>query len=185
MNKDIILGIIRHALTAAGGALCANGTMSNDEWLQIIGGVVALISVIWSVLQKRGAAKAVTPIILAFCLGSASLICAGCNTPPETVAYRALGTIGVTASAAHDAWKAYAETGRASAEERAHVSAFWNQYCAAFSLACDAAKTASASKDLTAFQIAAKALENCETSLIAVVKQYLPADLSAALNGGK
>lgn len=56
MNKDVILGLVRHALTIAGGAAVANGTVSGTEYEQAIGGIVALIGVIWSVVAKRNAA---------------------------------------------------------------------------------------------------------------------------------
>jgi hypothetical protein len=184
MNKEIIKGIVRHALTAAGAGYCTNGVMTNDELSQIVGGVVALIGVIWSVLQKRGAARAVAPILLACLLPLAPMVMTGCNEPPERIAYQTVGSIGATATLAHDAWKAYAATGKASAKDQAMVAVLWNKYCAAYSVACDAGQTISEAKGKTAWETALLALRNCEADLIAAVKQFLPAEEAAKLNGG-
>jgi hypothetical protein len=53
MNKQMILGLLRHSLTAGGGGLVANGTATNDEWQAIVGGVVALVGLLWSLWMKR------------------------------------------------------------------------------------------------------------------------------------
>ena len=49
------LGVIRHALTAAGGGLIANGAVTADQWQAIVGGVIAVLGVAWSIYQKRQA----------------------------------------------------------------------------------------------------------------------------------
>lgn len=51
--KETILGVVRHILTAAGGYLSANGIATADDVNLIVGGVVAAVGVVWSVLQKR------------------------------------------------------------------------------------------------------------------------------------
>lgn len=61
MNKDTILGILRHALTFGGGYLASTGLASSSEIEGGIGAVVTLVGVIWSILQKRSAAKAALP----------------------------------------------------------------------------------------------------------------------------
>jgi hypothetical protein len=58
MNKDTILGIIRHLATYGGGVLTSKGLASADDISTGAGALVALIGVVWSILQKRAAAKA-------------------------------------------------------------------------------------------------------------------------------
>lgn len=53
MLKDSILGVVRHGLTTAGGALVADGLMSASEMQAIVGGVVTLVGVLWSIAEKR------------------------------------------------------------------------------------------------------------------------------------
>lgn len=53
MNRDAILGIVRHVLTTAGGVLVTNGTLSNEQLQTGGGAIVVLIGLIWSVLSKR------------------------------------------------------------------------------------------------------------------------------------
>lgn len=55
MNKDQILGILRHLLTYAGGTLVTSGLGTQDQATAIVGGVVALAGIVWSVLQKKKA----------------------------------------------------------------------------------------------------------------------------------
>ncbi len=61
MNKETILGIIRHAATFGGGVLTSNGLASDDDITSGVGALVTLIGVIWSITQKRAAAKAAKP----------------------------------------------------------------------------------------------------------------------------
>ena len=49
----IIAGLIRHALTTAGGALVANGALSTDEVDLAVGALITIIGVIWSALSKK------------------------------------------------------------------------------------------------------------------------------------
>lgn len=51
--KDTVMGIIRHILTSVGGAVVATGYVGQDDYTAIVGGVVALIGVVWSVLDKK------------------------------------------------------------------------------------------------------------------------------------
>jgi len=59
MNKETILGIVRHVLTFGGGFLVTSGSASSSEIEQGIGAVVTIIGVVWSILAKRAAAKKV------------------------------------------------------------------------------------------------------------------------------
>lgn len=201
--KDSILSLLRHGLTAGGGGLVANGTATNDEWQQIVGALVTIIGVVWSIWQrhqsKLQAASAqppapsappanpiskITPLLLAICLLPSPVFLSGCANP-EKASYQAIGAIGATATAAHVAWKFYAATGRADADEIKAETKLWNRYCAAYALACDAGKVASGSHDLSAVQAAMKAVQLCEADLIAAIKQFLPADLAEKLNGAQ
>lgn len=56
MNIEVIKGVIRHILTAAGGALVAKGVVDPGAIEPIVGGVVALVGVIWSIAAKKKAA---------------------------------------------------------------------------------------------------------------------------------
>jgi hypothetical protein len=53
--KDSILGVLRHVLTTAGGAVAAQGHISEDEVSTAVGALLALVGVVWSVWQKRKA----------------------------------------------------------------------------------------------------------------------------------
>ena len=53
MLKDSLLGIVRHAMTIAGGYLAGAGHLSPTEVETLIGAVVAIAGIIWSILQKR------------------------------------------------------------------------------------------------------------------------------------
>ena len=53
MNKEQVLGIVRHALTTIGGILIANGLIDNGSVTEIAGSVITLVGVIWSVVAKK------------------------------------------------------------------------------------------------------------------------------------
>ena len=53
MNKQAILGIVRHVLTFGGGVMPQNGLASGEEVTTGISAVVTLIGVIWSVMSKK------------------------------------------------------------------------------------------------------------------------------------
>lgn len=53
MLKEQVLGILRHILTSAGGAAVASGVVTQDQATSIIGGVVALVGVAWSIYSNR------------------------------------------------------------------------------------------------------------------------------------
>jgi hypothetical protein len=58
MNWDVIGGLTRHLLTFAGGFLVTNGTISDGELQAVIGGVIAIGGVLWSIFAKRAAGSA-------------------------------------------------------------------------------------------------------------------------------
>ena len=53
MNKEQVFGIIRHGLTFAGAILIINGKVDESQWYEITGAVVSLVSVVWSIWDKR------------------------------------------------------------------------------------------------------------------------------------
>ena len=53
MNKESILGIVRHFLTFGGGFMTQNGMASNDEVTTGVSAAVTLIGVIWSIMAKK------------------------------------------------------------------------------------------------------------------------------------
>lgn len=56
MNKDVILGVIRHVLTAGGGILVSSGYIDASNMDIAAGAIVALIGVVWSVIKNKKAA---------------------------------------------------------------------------------------------------------------------------------
>lgn len=48
----ILNAIIRHVLTAAGGALVVDGTLSAADLQSVIGAVVTIATVAWSIWEK-------------------------------------------------------------------------------------------------------------------------------------
>lgn len=53
MNRDTILGIVRHVLTAAGGIAVTKGYLDESALVAGVGALVALAGVIWSIIDKR------------------------------------------------------------------------------------------------------------------------------------
>jgi hypothetical protein len=53
MNREKVLGIVRHSLTFVGGLLVAKGIVTEALSQEIIGGLVSLVGLVWSVLSKK------------------------------------------------------------------------------------------------------------------------------------
>lgn len=53
MSKEIVQGILRHLLTGVGGALAVKYQIDGATIEAIVGGVVALVGVVWSIRAKR------------------------------------------------------------------------------------------------------------------------------------
>jgi hypothetical protein len=53
MNKDQVLGIVRHLLTFGGGFLAAKGIADTALVGELIGATVTIVGGIWSILAKR------------------------------------------------------------------------------------------------------------------------------------
>jgi hypothetical protein len=52
MSKEVILGIVRHTLTFAGGILVAKGLLEQGVLAEIIGGVMTVVGGVWSIIDK-------------------------------------------------------------------------------------------------------------------------------------
>lgn len=52
-QMDIILGLIRHALTAGGGVLVAKGYLDAGGAETVVGAIITLIGAVWSVWDKK------------------------------------------------------------------------------------------------------------------------------------
>ena len=56
MNKETVSVIVRALLQASAGALAARGVaLENSHVEAIIGGVIALVTVVWSLRSKKAA----------------------------------------------------------------------------------------------------------------------------------
>jgi hypothetical protein len=55
MNKEQILGIIRHALTFAGGILVIKGIITETVSNEVIGAVMTAVGAVWSVIKNKTA----------------------------------------------------------------------------------------------------------------------------------
>lgn len=56
--KTILAGLVRHGLTALGGALVTGGYMSSSSTADFVGGGMVIAGVLWSWWQKEGQARA-------------------------------------------------------------------------------------------------------------------------------
>jgi len=55
MNKEQVLGIVRHALTFIGGILLTKGIIDESALNEVIGGAITLTGTIWSIVEKNKA----------------------------------------------------------------------------------------------------------------------------------
>jgi hypothetical protein len=53
LTREQVLGIVRHALTFAGGIVVMSGWADQGVVTEIIGGVITLTGAIWSVIAKN------------------------------------------------------------------------------------------------------------------------------------
>jgi uncharacterized membrane protein len=57
MNKDIILGIVRHVLTIGAGVLVTKGLTDSAGAETIVGSLVGIVGVVWSIFSKKKASE--------------------------------------------------------------------------------------------------------------------------------
>lgn len=53
--QSVLAGLVRHALTAAGGSLVTQGLITSGDIEIVAGAVIAIGGVIWSAFAKRKA----------------------------------------------------------------------------------------------------------------------------------
>lgn len=53
MYGEILMGLVRHLLTTAGGAAVANGVLSSSDLTTVVGAAAAVAGVAWSAFAKR------------------------------------------------------------------------------------------------------------------------------------
>lgn len=56
MNKEQVIGIVRHCLTFIGGLLIMKGIIDESTSNEVIGGIVTTVGTIWSIIEKNKAA---------------------------------------------------------------------------------------------------------------------------------
>lgn len=52
MNKDQVMGLVRHGLTFIGGIVLTKGLVDESTLTEIIGAISTLIGSIWSIIDK-------------------------------------------------------------------------------------------------------------------------------------
>lgn len=57
MNMEVLGGLIRHALTVAGGYFVASGGIDQPTMEGAVGAIMTLLGVAWSLYAKRQAAE--------------------------------------------------------------------------------------------------------------------------------
>jgi hypothetical protein len=55
MNKEQVLGLIRHILTFVGGIVIAQGLVSDALSSELIGGIMTVVGTVWSIVSKKTA----------------------------------------------------------------------------------------------------------------------------------
>jgi hypothetical protein len=60
-TRSMLLALLRHGLTTAGGALTTQGLASSDEVNQLAGAVITIVGIVWSIFEKRARNKAAQP----------------------------------------------------------------------------------------------------------------------------
>jgi hypothetical protein len=52
MNKEQIMGLVRHGLTFIGGIILSKGIIEESTLAEIIGAISTLIGSVWSIIEK-------------------------------------------------------------------------------------------------------------------------------------
>ena len=53
LNQDQVEGVVRHAMTAVGGVVISLGYVGDATWQIVVGAVVTLAGVVWSIMEKN------------------------------------------------------------------------------------------------------------------------------------
>lgn len=76
MKREVLLGLVRHVLTAAGGYLVAQGLADDSSINELAGGIVTVLGVSWSIWVKWQGKKAAAGVVAMVLL--AGLVAGGC-----------------------------------------------------------------------------------------------------------
>ena len=52
MNKDAVLGLVRHALTFGGGFLVAKGYVDDSGMMEGVAAIMTVVGLVWSYIDK-------------------------------------------------------------------------------------------------------------------------------------
>ena len=63
MNKETILGIVRHVLTGAGTLLTSKGLADSGTIETAVGALITLVSIIWSMANKKAVEKKIESLL--------------------------------------------------------------------------------------------------------------------------
>jgi len=87
MNKDQILGLLRHSLTFGGGFLVTKGWSDDSTNAELVGGLLTVIGAVWSIIIKARAPKIPVALLAILYLPFSILVFStGCGTThPTTV----------------------------------------------------------------------------------------------------
>jgi hypothetical protein len=80
----VVLGVVRHLLTLAGGVLVTRGTLDDGQLSEGVGALCALLAIAWSVQHKRRAGM-VSAAPVAFALLGVLLFSNGCASASKVV----------------------------------------------------------------------------------------------------
>jgi hypothetical protein len=53
MNKEQVLGLLRHVLTFVGGIVIAKGLIDESLYTELVGGIATLVGTVWSIVSKK------------------------------------------------------------------------------------------------------------------------------------
>lgn len=53
MNKEQIMGLVRHSLTFLGGIIISKGFITESSYTDIVGALMTLVGSIWSIASKK------------------------------------------------------------------------------------------------------------------------------------
>lgn len=142
MNRDEILGIIRHALTFFGGIITTHGIADKETVGVIIGAIITVVGGVWSIYDKRTRNSDGTSIAgaVAFLLIPVLIFGGmGCKSTPATQVYKVSSAADISATTALAVWDSYLASHEVPPEKELIVKAAYDKYKAAQIAVLDAA----------------------------------------------
>jgi len=61
MNKEQVLGVVRHILTFGGGIVVSRGMLDEATMTAVVGAVITIGGALWSILAPEKAAEKAAP----------------------------------------------------------------------------------------------------------------------------